>query len=118
MSEKGISAREEALKQSVERLQALIDEAPIAVVNVDIKGKITYVNKDMLQRTGYSREELVGKNGFRLGLFPRETLKLLGRRMKEKRNFSVPWLICWQEPPSVSEWSRHCVNLKKSIKAW
>ena len=84
MPEKRIVAREEELKRSVERLEASIDEAPIAVVNVDIKGKITYVNKDMLQRTGYSRDDLIGKNGFRLGLFPHETLKVLGRRMKEK----------------------------------
>jgi len=84
MSKKGDGAREEALKWSVERLAALIDEIPIAVVNVDTKGKITYVNRDMLQRTGYLREDLVGKNGFRLGLFPRETLKVLGTRMKEK----------------------------------
>jgi len=84
MPEKGIAAREEELKRTVDRLEALMDEIPIAIVNVDIKGKITYVNKDMLQRTGYSREDLVGKNGFRLGLFPRETLKVLRRRMKEK----------------------------------
>ena len=84
MSEKRIRAREEELKRSVERLEALMDEIPTGVINVDIKGKITYVNKTILQGTGYLREELVGKNGFRLGLFPRETLKLLGRRMKEK----------------------------------
>ena len=84
MSEKGIGATENKLKQSVERLEALMDEIPTGVINVDIKGKITYVNKTILQGTGYLREELVGKNGFRLGLFPRETLKLLGRRMKEK----------------------------------
>ncbi len=84
MSERGIVATENKLKQSVERLQALLDEIPTGVINVDIKGKITYVNKTILQRTGYLREDLVGKNGFRLGLFPRETLKVLGRRMKEK----------------------------------
>ena len=72
------------LKKSVEWLETLIEEIPIGIMNVDIKGKITYVNKTILQRTGYSREELVGKNGFRLGLLPRETLKVLGRQMKEK----------------------------------
>ena len=84
MAKNGNVARGEELKRSVDRLQALIEEIPIAVVNVDTKGKITYVNKDMLHRTGYLRGELVGKNGFRLGLFPRETLKVLGRRMKDK----------------------------------
>ena len=61
-----------------------MEEAPIGICHVDIKGKITYVNKTILQGTGYSSEELIGKNAFRLGLIPHETLKLLGRRMKEK----------------------------------
>jgi len=104
MSEKRIVAREEELKRSVERLQALIDEAPITVVNVDIKGKITYVNKDMLQRTGYSREELVGKNGFRLGLFPHETMKLLGRRMQEKLMGKAPSPLEMQFKRKDGEW--------------
>ena len=55
----------------------MIEEIPAGVINVDTKGKITYVNKTILQTTGYSREELVGKNAFRLGLIPPETLKLL-----------------------------------------
>jgi PAS domain S-box-containing protein len=74
----------EELKRSVERLQALMDEIPAGIMNVDLKGKITYVNKTILQSTGYSRDELVGKSAFRLGLIPRETLKLLRGRMKEK----------------------------------
>jgi len=71
-------------EQPVERLQALIEEIPTGVMNLDLKGKITYVNKTILQGTGYSREGLVGKNAFRLGLIPPESLKLLRRRMKDK----------------------------------
>ena len=104
MSEKGIVASEEELKRSVERLEALIDEIPIAVMNVDIKGKITYVNKTILQRTGYLRDELVGKNGFRLGLVPHETLKVLGKRMKEK---------LMGKPPSPLE-----IQLKRKDGTW
>ncbi len=99
-----LQARDEELKRLVERLEALIDEAPIAVVNVDVKGKITYVNKDMLQRTGYLREELVGKNGFRLGLFSRETLKLLGERMKEKLMGKPPSPLEMQFKRKDGEW--------------
>ena len=74
----------EELKRSVERLQALMDEIPAGIMNIDLKGKIIYVNKTILQSTGYSRDELVGKSAFRLGLIPGETLKLLRGRMKEK----------------------------------
>ena len=72
-----VQPRAKELKQSVESLQALIEEIPTGVINVDTKGKITYSNKTILQTTGYSREELVGKNAFRFSLIPPETLKLL-----------------------------------------
>ncbi len=75
---------EEALRESEEKYRALMEEAPIGICNVDTKGKFTYVNKTILQGTGYSREELVGKSAFRLSLISHETVKLLRRRMKEK----------------------------------
>jgi two-component system NtrC family sensor kinase len=81
------------LKRSVERLQALIDEAPIGICNTDLKGKITYVNKRFEEVSGYSREEVVGKNGFKLGMFPNETVKLLGKRMKNRLMGRPPGLL-------------------------
>jgi two-component system NtrC family sensor kinase len=72
------------LKQSVKRLQTLMDEAPIIICNTDLKGKITYVNKRCEKATGYSREEVLGKNGFKLGIFSDETVKLLAKRMKDR----------------------------------
>jgi len=95
---------ESELRQSIERLQALMEEIPTGVVNVDIKGKITYVNKTILQATGYSREELVGKNGLKLGLIPPETLKLLGKRMKEKLMGKPPSPVEIQFKRKDGEW--------------
>ena len=83
----------EELKRSVERLQALIDEAPIGICSIDLKGKITYVNKRFEEVSGYSREEVVGKNGFKLGMFPNETVKLLGKRMKNRLMGRPPGLL-------------------------
>ena len=74
----------EELKRSVERLQALMDEIPTGIMNIDLKGKITYVNKRFEKSSGYSREEVVGKNGFRLGMFSNETVKLFRERIKNK----------------------------------
>ena len=59
-------------------------EAPIGICYVDLKGKITYVNKRFEEVSGYSREEVVGKNGFKLGIFSDETVKLLAKRMKDR----------------------------------
>jgi len=75
---------EKALQKSEERFRSLMEEAPISICNTDIKGKITYVNKAFEEATGYSREEIVGKNGFKLGIMSDETLKLLAKRMKKR----------------------------------
>jgi two-component system cell cycle sensor histidine kinase PleC len=71
-------------KQSVERFLALMDEAPIGICTIDFKGKTTYVNKRLEEVSGYSRNELLGKNGLKLGMFPKETVKILEKRLKSK----------------------------------
>lgn len=73
---------EKMLTKSGEEYKALMDDAPIAIFNVNLKGKITYVNKRFEQDTGYSREEIVDKNAFKLNLVSDETLKFLKKRMK------------------------------------
>jgi len=74
----------EELKQSVARLQALVDEAPFAVCTTDLKGNITYINKGFEEGSGYSREEIVGKNGFTLDMVSPETMKYFAKRLKAR----------------------------------
>ncbi len=83
-SSKSVEPEVKELEQSVKRLQALMDEAPIGICNIDLKGKVTYVNKRFEEASGYSREEVVGKSGFKLGVFSGETVKLLAKRMKDR----------------------------------
>jgi len=92
------------LKQSVKRLQALVDEAPVGIFNIDLKGKITYVNKRFEEVSGYSREEVVGKNGFKLGLVSDETVKLLVKRMKERLMGRPPRLLEMQFKCKDGHW--------------
>lgn len=75
---------EEALRESEERYRTWIEEAPIGVCNVDLEGTVTFVNKRFEEVSGYSRDEIIGKNGFTLGMFENETLHLLGERMKAR----------------------------------
>ncbi len=75
---------EKALQKSEERFRTLMEEASIGICNTDLRGKITYVNKRFEEAIGYSREEIVGKDGFKLGIMSDETLKLLAKRMKER----------------------------------
>ncbi|HEY4711706.1 MAG TPA: PAS domain S-box protein, partial [Dehalococcoidia bacterium] len=72
---------EEARREAEEEKSALLEEAPVAIMHVDLKGKITYVNKRFESESGYSREEIVGKNGFRLDWFPARTMKYFAKRM-------------------------------------
>jgi PAS domain S-box-containing protein len=75
---------EKALQKSEEMFRTLMEEASIGICNTDLRGKITYVNKRFEEATGYLREEIVGKDGFKLGIMSDETLKLLAKRMKDR----------------------------------
>jgi PAS domain S-box-containing protein len=72
------------LKQSLKRLEALVDKAPIGICHTDLTGKFTYMNKRFEEVSGYSREEVVGKNGLRLGMFSPQTLQLLRERIQNR----------------------------------
>jgi len=72
---------EEELQEAEAEKSALLEGAPIAILNADLKGKITYVNKRFELESGYSREEIVGKNGLKLDWLPAGTMKYLTQRM-------------------------------------
>jgi PAS domain S-box-containing protein/putative nucleotidyltransferase with HDIG domain len=53
---------EEALTESEEKYRTLINQLPIALALHDIQGNIREVNRTMVERCGYSREELLSLN--------------------------------------------------------
>ncbi|MBX5329244.1 PAS domain S-box protein [Candidatus Bathyarchaeota archaeon A05DMB-5] len=61
---------EERLRESEERLRALIEYAPDAIYINDLNGKILEGNKQAEILTGYKKEELIGKNMLEAGLLP------------------------------------------------
>ncbi|TET07916.1 MAG: PAS domain S-box protein, partial [Candidatus Atribacteria bacterium] len=70
------------LKESEKKYKDLVEETPIGIANIGITGKIIYINKRLEKISGYSREEVVGKGVFKLGLFSNEMLKILKERLK------------------------------------
>jgi len=70
------------LKESEKKYKDLVEETPIGIANISLTGKIIYINKRLEKISGYSREEVVGKNVFKLGIFPDEMLKILKERLK------------------------------------
>jgi PAS domain S-box-containing protein len=95
---------EEALIENEEKYRMLVEDSLIGIMNVDLTGKITYVNNTIVHETGYSREELVGKNAFRLGLITREMIKVLRKRMKEKLTGQPPGLLQLQFKCKDGRW--------------
>jgi len=53
---------EEALRQSEERYQTLLEEMEEGYYEVDMAGNFTFVNNAMSRILGYSRDELIGMN--------------------------------------------------------
>ena len=86
VSDTEYSREEEGVGEDEAKNQTVMEEAPIAVCNMDVNGRVSYVNKRFEILSGYSREEIVNKYRFKLGVFPPETLKLFeehaNRRLK------------------------------------
>ena len=75
---------ENALAISKEKLQTLTEDAPVMICNVDLEGNIKYVNKMFEKVTRLNRSDVVGKNGFKIGLFSGDVLISLAKRFREK----------------------------------
>ncbi len=50
------------LEEELKRLQTVIESAPISIVITDINANIIYVNPNFCNITGYSKDEIIGKN--------------------------------------------------------
>ncbi len=46
----------------VRRLSLAVEQSPVSVVITDLHGQITYVNRKFVDSTGYSYDEVIGKN--------------------------------------------------------
>jgi PAS domain S-box-containing protein len=61
---------EEALQDSKQRLQALMDAAPIAIAWADSKGMVEYINRKHYQLFGYTLEEIPTVEKWRTLAYP------------------------------------------------
>ena len=53
---------EDALRQSEEKYRTIVELSPDGIVSVNAQGLITSVNKAILERTGFSEKEFMGKH--------------------------------------------------------
>jgi two-component system cell cycle sensor histidine kinase/response regulator CckA len=95
---------EQTLIENEEKYRTLVEDALIGIMQVDTRGRITYVNNTILHGTGYAIEDMIGKSAFKSGLVPTGYLKLLRKRLSEK---------LMGEPPSPLE-----VQFKRKDGQW
>jgi diguanylate cyclase (GGDEF)-like protein/PAS domain S-box-containing protein len=76
----------------------LTDQAPVSIIVTDVLGNITYVNNWACSNSGYTRDELIGKNPkiFQSGKTPERTYSDL-----------------WNTVNDGKIWTGHIVNKKK-----
>jgi PAS domain S-box-containing protein len=71
------------LKKNSEECRNLIEGAPDSISVVDLKGNITYCNKATEILTGYSKQELMGKNFSRVGSIRNKDLPSYSKLFKQ-----------------------------------
>ncbi len=59
-----LSQRQNALQESNRRWQSLLDNVRLIVVGLSCQGQVEYVNPYFLEATGYTLEEVIGKDWF------------------------------------------------------
>ncbi|AMO38918.1 hybrid sensor histidine kinase/response regulator [Thauera humireducens] len=71
-----ISARK-AAEEKLRKLSRAVEESPESLVITNTNGEIEYVNQSFVEKTGYTLEEVLGKNPriLQSGLTPRETFR-------------------------------------------
>ena len=70
-------AAEAALKRSQEMLSHLFASSPEGITLTDMgTGRFTFVNDGFLRRTGFKREDVIGKTSLELGMWPDEQQRL------------------------------------------
>jgi PAS domain S-box-containing protein len=90
-----ISKSEKKLKE----LLMVMEEMPISVLITDVAGKIEYVNRYLLNVSGYERDEIIGKTPriFKSGIHPISFYKEM-----------------WREIINGKQWRREIVNEKRN----
>lgn len=76
---------EQSLKNSEEKYRRIIDNIKLGLMEVDTNDVIQFANKPFLKLTGYTLDELVGKNAADLFLADEESRKKIARQNSSRQ---------------------------------
>ena len=83
----------------VDRLSIAIEQSPVSVMITELSGTIVYVNRKLLEITGYSRQESIGRNP---------------RLLKSGHTLQHEYTQLWQTITAGREWRGEFCNRKKN----
>src|SRR5215471_12264266 len=83
----------------VDRLSIAIEQSPVSVMITELSGTIVYVNRQLLETTGYARQEMIGRNP---------------RILKSGRTLQQEYTQLWQTITAGKEWRGELCNRKKN----
>lgn len=88
-----------SIERQLRKLSAAVEQSPVSVIITDAAANIEYVNRKFTEVTGYSREEVIGKNPriLKSGEMPEEVYRDL-----------------WSKISSGREWQGELLNRKKN----
>jgi PAS domain S-box-containing protein len=86
-------------EEEVRRLSVAVEQSPVSVVITDLTGTITYVNQKFVECTGYTYDEVIGKNS---------------RILKSGETTPEDYKTLWNTLKAGKEWRGEFHNRRKS----
>jgi len=83
----------------IRKLSRVVEQSPVTVMITNIEGSVVYVNAKFMQLTGYTREDIIGKN---------PSILQSGKTSPEVYN------DLWKTITSGQEWRGELCNMKKN----
>ena len=98
----------ERASQQLLKLSRAVEQSPESIAIADLDGTIEYVNDAFLQVTGYSREEVIGRNPrfLQSGKTPREAYVGLWEAMGRGQSWQGEFLDRKKDGSEYVEWAR------------
>lgn len=88
-----------ANEEKVMVLSKAIEQSPVSIIITDLGGNIVFVNNEFLSKTGYSEDEVIGKNP---------------RILKPKTKSTTDYEYLWKTITSGNIWHGEFLNVKKN----
>lgn len=92
-------AERKKIEENLRKLSHVVEQSPVSIIITDLQGNIEYANPHFTSLTGYSQEELLGKNP---------------RILKSGYSSQAEYMNLWQTILAGGKWHGEFQNIKKN----